>query len=178
MLFSIDFPSKTMKFEISYGWGLSYSITGSIASLLDEEPERYHYIGVSKHFAGLDDTFLFVDDQVIATGSIYLSPTQITDSYTAVIIEGTGIGVDEISIQGTPLTKEDLKRRFLETQPRLNSYKRHRTEVEKFQQGMVKVFASGSGEFEWHQFSIRGIEEPLFDYIPILPTGSLPHIDI
>ncbi len=178
MLFSIDFPSKTMKFEISYGSGLSYSITGSIASLLDEEPERYHYIGVSKHFAGPDDTFLFVDDQVIATGSIYLSPTQITDSYTAVIIEGTGIGVDEISIQGTPLTKEDLKRRFLETQPRLNSYKRHRTEVEKFQQGMVKVFASGSGEFEWHQFSIRGIEEPLFDYIPILPTGSLPHIDI
>ncbi|MCK9471484.1 MAG: hypothetical protein M0Q88_07015 [Bacilli bacterium] len=178
MLFSIDFPTETMKFEISYGSGLTYSISGSISNLLNEDPSRYHYVGVTKNYTGPNDTFLFVDDEVIATGSVYLLPPAITNSYTAVIIEGTGIGVDEISIQNGYLTPESLKTRFLITQPRLNSYKVNRTDVEKFQQGMVKVFASGSGEFEWHQFSIRGIEERLFDYIPVFPTGSLPHINI
>lgn len=178
LLFSIDFPTETMKFEISYGSGLSYSITGSISNLLNEEPSRYHYVGVMKNFAGPGDTKLFLDDEIIAAGSVYLTPLDISNSYTAVIIEGTGIGIDEISIQASPMTPEGIKKRFYNTQPRLNSHKVHRTDVKKFQQGMVKVFASGSGEFEWHQFSIRGIEEQLFDYIPILPTGSLPHIAV
>lgn len=176
ILFSVDFPSETMKLEV-YNF-LSFSVTGSVSNLLSEEPDRYHYIGAGLNGIGPDNAYLFIDDEIIATGSVLISPPLLSDGYTATIIEGTGIGIDEISIQGTYLTPEDLKKRFLETQPRLNSYKRHRTEVEKFQQGMVKVFASGSGEFEWHQFSIRGIEEPLFDYIPILPTGSLPHIEV
>lgn len=149
--------------KISNGGNLE-SVEGSISEYLSELPYRPHY------FACLNinnNVYINVDDKIIASGTLLYGIPSVSTGSLQIQSNVINIGMDEIILSVGNLSPDDLKLRFYESAPKI--YGRELFRPYPYHQFQVQVFASGSSEFELHQFSIKGVSD-----LNIFGTVSLP----
>lgn len=133
------------------------TVTGSISAYLLEEPERYHYFAYT--FAS-GSAYLYVDDSVVASGSGLVTPaSQTADTFVLVSASGSGVAIDEIVLTDRFMTDREILQRYRDSKPRLSRVGIPSGSVLRYHQPKITIYASGSNEVEFHQFSIRGLED-------------------
>ena len=152
-LVGIDIPSQRTKMSIQNT--TTTTVTGSIASYLLEDPRRYHYFGYTYASGSI---YLYVDGQTVASMTGSVAPASLPGAvFTAFIVSGSNIGIDEFVAGEGFLSPETALQHFQDTKPRLQRLGIPGSEIGQFHQPMITMYASGSGEVEFHQFSIRGL---------------------
>ncbi|MFA5397542.1 MAG: hypothetical protein WC346_16145 [Methanogenium sp.] len=130
-------------------------ISGSIASYLGEDPYRPHY------FACLhkDNTiYLQVDNNLITSGILDVSIPSVPTGSILIESNVINIGMDEVLLSTGSLVPGYLRIRFQESTPKV--YSRKISVPDKYHQIQIQVDSGGAEEFEFHQFSIRGLYPP------------------
>lgn len=170
---TLDVAAKQLQFEMAFG--TNAVVTGSVASILSEQPSRYHYFA-----AGIDQgrIFLYADDKILNVSYSTIALPDLSNAFTGIYTTNTTIGIDELLVSKDALIPSTAKARFLATRSRLYFPERRKDNVERYHQSEIVVRASGSNEAEIHAFSIRGLEDFSFSAIPVFPTGSLPHVPV
>lgn len=180
-LFGIKGSNQTLLFTLS-GSGGTQTFSASIASYFSEAPSRYHYFAFS--FAS-GSVYLYADDEVLlsaASASVSLPPI-VGSPELSIVASGSGIGIDEMVLSDGFLTPEQAAARFEATKPRLTRIGVDQSEVYQYHQPKLTIYASGSEEVEFHQFSIRAWKTPLkyvrnrtlsdMFRVPIFKSGSV-----
>lgn len=164
---SIEGSSKKLQLSIRDASDNIYTIEGDISTLFDEEPERPHYFAASYN-QGL--CFLFLDGKEIAKGTCTVTPPNVSSGYTYIHAEGTDIGVDEIVLTSGQLLPTTALERFNYSKPYQLNQAINRLDLDQYHQLQIAAHTYGSNEFEYHQFSVRGI------YKEYMPDLSLAYI--
>jgi len=154
-LFSVDIQNANTKLSIRNT--TTETVTASISDYLTEDPSRYHYFAYS-YASG--SVFLYVDDQLVnyETSSVAL-PSLPGNVFTTLVVEGTGVVIDEIVVTDSVLMPQDALYRFETTKPRIIRRGIPSGSVLEYHQPKLTVYASGSNEVEFHQFSVRGLQD-------------------
>jgi len=163
---TIEGSSQNLVFCIHDGSTL-YTLQHSISELFLEEPERPHYFAASYN-QGL--CFLYLDGKQIASSNCTVTPPNVTSGYTFVHSEGIDIGIDEIVASSGQLLPTDALERFNYSKPYQLNQAIHSLDLERYHQLQLQVYSQGTSEFEYHQFSVRGIDRRY------LPSLSLSYI--
>ena len=162
-MFSILPSGPVMSLSVYKSGALSITST-SLATLVLEQPSRYHYFAVTYN---LGNVVFYVDGEVFAQGTPLPSPipTLSASTFTSVEINSTPslgnpyiLGVDEVVLSSTAVTPEEIRARFEASKPRLARLSVPAYGTQLYHQPRWKVWASGSVEFELHHFSIRGLD--------------------
>jgi hypothetical protein len=152
--FGINVDTQSMFINIRSNTQL-YTASSSIASLLQENPCRPHYFGYTCYGAM---TYFYLDGQCVGSQSIGTNiPIFGTASTVSTTVNGRGIGLDEVVWSSGFLTVMQASEDFYNTKPRLYRLGIASGSVDPFYQARVTLFASGSHEIEFHQFSMRGV---------------------
>ena len=167
--FTVNGSTRNMKLEILASGSLSYTLTGSISSLFNELPERPHYFACSYN-QGL--CFLYVDGKEITNGICTVTPQNVDNGFTYISCNGTGIGVDEIAAFKGQLLPEQALESFNNSKPYQLGYMIDNVGIEQYHQLQLEVHAKSQKEFEYHQFSIRGID-PKFLHLPSIVSDGI-----
>jgi hypothetical protein len=166
-MFSIDGSSQELSVSIRDASGNIYKLTCSVAQLFNEEPQRPHYFAGSYN-NGL--CFIYLDGKELIKGICPITPPDVTLGYTYIHSEGINIGVDEVTLASGQLLPQEALSRFNYSKPYQLNQAINRLDLEQYHQLQLEVHASGSAEFEYHQFSVRGIDKRY------LPSLSLEYI--
>jgi len=149
-MFGIDINNKFLTFKV---YSTSYNIvTGSISTFLQEIPSRYHYFA-GTYISG--SVYLYADDRLLCESHIGSLPTLNSNAFTAFIIKGKNIGIDELVVSNGFLDYETAKEHFNLTKPRITRLGIPPSSLQLFHQPKITIYASKPNEVEFHQFSIR-----------------------
>ncbi len=154
--FRIGATSQTISLSI-YSGSLQ-TVSASISPLFQELPNRYHYLGYT-WISG--SVYLYLDGQTIGTGSLSLTPPNTGTGNTSLMLNcsGSSIGIDELVVGQGFLDSSTAFTHFTNTKSKLQHIGIPSGSVEEYHQMQLIAFASGSGEIEYHQFSLRGIQD-------------------
>jgi hypothetical protein len=151
--FGIDIDNRSMFINISIN-NVVTTATASIAYLFNETIENPHYFGYTYY---LGKAYFYLDNACISSQNINISIPTVSDPSTlSVIVTGSGIGLDEIVWSEGFLTIMQVMSDFSNTKPRYAHSGIPSGSVNEFYQAKLTMFASGSHELEFHQFSMRG----------------------
>ena len=162
-MFSILPYGPVMSLSVYKSGALSITST-SLATIVSEQPSRYHYFAVTYN---LGNVVFYVDGEVRAQGTSLPSPIPAlsASTFTSVEINSTPstanpyiLGVDEIVLSSVAVSPEEIRARFEASKPRLTRLSVPAYGTQLYHQPRWKVWASGSTEFELHHFSIRGLD--------------------
>jgi hypothetical protein len=162
-LFGLNFESQMLNMMYTAGATVQ-TFSASISSYMSEIPSRYHYFA-GTYLSG--SVYMYIDDKIAyynpsagtmnalsTSGNIYMVASGSFPSSSSV--RGTGsITIDEFVASSGFLSPEAAKNHFLTTKPRLTRSGVRKETIDVYQQPRVTVYASGSNEFEFHQFSTR-----------------------
>ena len=168
--FIINSNDTSFKLQIKNG-GTSGSISGSILNYLSEAPYRPHYFSCLNVY---DNIYLNIDNKTIATGTLGIHLPLIPSVSTGAIqIQSNAInlGIDEIYLSTGSIIPGYVRTRFTESSPKV--YSRKLFEPDQYHQIQTQVYGAGANEFEFHQFSLRGIETPFSTSSVLLPLFSI-----
>jgi hypothetical protein len=134
-------------------------ISGSISPLFDELPIRPHYLSFTYSAppsgSGVNSV-IYMDDTTLTSGSIPLSLPSSSIESAVLRIQGDGYAVDEMFVSKGFLDYNTSTSHFYTTKPRVTSLKVPSGSVLQYHQPQIMIFASGSGDFEFHSFSMIG----------------------
>jgi len=166
--FFIDGDSKVFGISVRNNGSIG-SISGSISDYFIEDPYRPHYFSC----LCVDNTiYLHVDNNLLTTGTLGIDTPLIPNVSTGSLqIESTvlDVGIDEIMLSSGNIIPGYLRTRFRESSPKL--YSRMLKTPERYHQIQIQVTADAAREFEFHQFSIRGITPPTMS-LPLFTINS------
>jgi len=150
-----DFAGQYIRFTVGSA-SISGVVTASIAPLLLESgfPPNYHYFaGSFIHGSGL---FLYIDG--VQQGFTAYTGGIASASVPFNVRHGENMFVDEFVIYAGTLNENQTKYNYNLTKERLRYLGMPSGSYYPFHQARFTIFASGSNEFELHQFSIRGLQ--------------------
>jgi hypothetical protein len=152
--FGINIDTQSTFISILSGTQL-YTASASVASVLAENPRRQHCFGYTCYN---ELAYFYLDGCSLGSQSIGVTiPIFGSSSTVGVGINGQGIGLDEVVWNSGFLTVMQAKEDFYNTKPRISRLGIPSGSVDQFYQARVRMFASGSHEIEFHQFSMRGM---------------------
>ena len=173
----VDAHNQVFQFSLAGGAG---NITASIANIMQEsgQPPNYHYFaGTFLQGAIGGEMLLYIDGVQVASVSYTGSLT--SESGPAFLSGGKELYIDEFSIWTGFLSNRDALARYNATKERLRFLGMTSGSVFPFHQARFTTFASGSNEFELHQFSLCGLQntsasifDPRFADLYALPLFS------
>lgn len=182
---TFDRANQNLLFSVKSG-SVVTAITGSLAADFAANGEYWHrWAGV---FSNADGFYLYEDEKLLAQLPVTVTLPTIAEASNPATFDMTGgssLLVDELVIRnGEVMSLAENYRRWDETRPHIFRVGIPSQSVERYHQARIRMFASGSEETQFHQFSIRGIRdlaligyagmgnEPLQRY-PIFPvTGG------
>jgi hypothetical protein len=154
--YSFFLEGTTGEFGIRvYNEGDIGGISGSISSYFEEDPYRPHY------FACLcknNTIYLYADNNLINSGVLNVNLPSVPTGSTLIESNVVGVGMDEILLSEGSIVPGYLRMRFQESSPKI--YSRKMSISDKYHQIQIQVNSNGPEEFEFHQFSIRGLYPP------------------
>jgi hypothetical protein len=150
--FGIDIDNQVMFIDIMNGVP-AIRASSSIENLLNEVPRRAHYFGYT-YVEGM--AYFYLDGYLAGTFSLGPSlPTIPVPASLSVTVKGSGLGIDEVLWKEGFLTPNEVYNNFYNTKPRITRLGIPSGSVDPFYQTKVTMFASGSREIEFHQFTMR-----------------------
>jgi hypothetical protein len=163
--FVLDQATDNATLQI-YSGGVLYAVSASIAPYLAEDTGRYHYFAFTYNAGSV---VIYADGNVAGSGSMAYKGTPILsgNNTTAIVVDSAGIlpsysvGIDEATLFSGMMMPETAMSRFLTTKPHLKRLGISYTASVVYHQPKWTVFASGSSEYELHQFSLRGLSYPM-----------------
>lgn len=168
--FVIDSDSTSFGLHVKNGSN-SGSISGSILDYISEDPYRPHYFSCLNIY---DNIYLNIDNKTIATGTLGINLPFIPSVSTGSIqlqSNAIDLGIDEIYLSTGSIIPGYTRTRFTESSPKV--YSRKLFEPDQYHQIQTQVYGAGANEFEFHQFSLRGVETPFSTSSVLLPLFSI-----
>jgi len=150
-----SFPGQFVRFTVGSA-SVSGVVTASIAPLLLESgfPPNYHYFaGNFVHGAGL---FLYIDG--VQAGFTAYTGGVVSASVPFNIRNGQNMYVDEFVLYTGTLNDNQVAYNYNVSKERLRYLGLPSGSYYPYHQARFTIFASGSNEFELHQFSLRGLQ--------------------
>jgi hypothetical protein len=150
-----DFVGKYLRFTVGSA-SISGIVTASIDSLLLESgfPPNYHYFGGT--FIKNSGLFLYIDG--VQVGFTSYTGGVVSSSVPFTVRNGQNMFVDEFVLYTGILTENQARYNYELTKERLRYLGMPSGSYYPYHQARFRIFASGSNEFELHQFSLRGLQ--------------------
>ena len=184
-VFSIDLSNKRLSFGL-YSGSLQQVNTAanSIASYMSETIPYWHYF-VGTYVSG--SMYLYLDGNLIGSGSSAPSLLGTASGVLSFAMNHSGAGdailIDELFVSNQYMPSASVGERFCATKPRLRRLGQSSGSVLQYHQPQLTVWASGSNEAEFHEFSLRGLQtqgwymfnvnqSELF-WVPLFKSGSV-----